>query len=85
MSVFADRKSNPALQKISMIGGASAAILGLLAWKYPDRAVFDEHREGIVCQPGYPLVGGLPTIVRNKEKMHDLFMTGFELSGALTT
>ena len=84
MSVFVDRK-NSALQKIGMIGGASAAILGLLALKYPDRAIFDEHREGIVTQPGYPLVGGLPAIVINKEKMHDLFMTGFELTGALTT
>ncbi|KAI7852169.1 cytochrome P450 [Circinella umbellata] len=85
MSVFGDRKNNSALQKIGIIGGASAAILGLLALKYPDRAIFDEHREGIPTQPGYPLVGGLPTIVRYKEKMHDLFMTGFELTGALTT
>ncbi|KAI9490825.1 cytochrome P450 [Zychaea mexicana] len=85
MSAFGDRKNNAILQKIGVVGGATAAVLGLLALKYPDRAIFDEHREGIVRQPGWPLVGGLPSIVGNKEQMHELFMAGFENTGALTT
>ncbi|KAI8137496.1 cytochrome P450 [Fennellomyces sp. T-0311] len=68
-----------------MIGGVTTAVLALLALKYPDRAVFDEHREGIPSQKGWPLIGNLPAIISNKETMHHLFMQGFSDLGVLTT
>ncbi|CDS07716.1 hypothetical protein LRAMOSA01665 [Lichtheimia ramosa] len=85
MSLLGDRKNNPVLQKAGIIGGATAAVLGLLALKYPDRAIFDEHREGIPYTKGWPLVGILPTLVANKERIHHMFLEGFELSDSLTS
>ena len=85
MSVFGDRKNNSALQKVGMIGGVTTAVLAILAWKYPDRAVFDEHREGIATQKGWPLIGNLPALLSHKETMHNLFLDGFENLGTLTT
>ncbi|PHZ08608.1 uncharacterized protein RHIMIDRAFT_241368 [Rhizopus microsporus ATCC 52813] len=38
------------------VGGAAAAGLIALSLIYHDRAIFDEVREGIKTQPGWPLV-----------------------------
>ncbi|CEI92088.1 hypothetical protein RMCBS344292_06361 [Rhizopus microsporus] len=65
--------------------GLSAAVLTALAIKYPDRAVFDEHREGIAYKKGWPLLGGLPAILSNADKLHDFFMKGFTEMDSLTT
>lgn len=65
--------------------GISAAIIGALAIKYPDRALFDEHRPNIPQKIGWPLVGMLPSIVNNSSKMHEMLLRGFSDSGALTT
>ncbi|GAA5809153.1 hypothetical protein MFLAVUS_002558 [Mucor flavus] len=65
--------------------GVSVAVIGALAVKYPDRAVFDEHRPGIPYRSGYPLVGMLPSLMINSSKMHDVLLRGFTDSKALTT
>ncbi|KAI9352363.1 cytochrome P450 [Pilaira anomala] len=65
--------------------GISAAIVGAFAIKYPDRALFDEHRPNIPQKIGWPLVGMLPAIVNNSSKMHEMLLRGFSDSGALTT
>ncbi|KAG0749659.1 hypothetical protein G6F16_003497 [Rhizopus arrhizus] len=65
--------------------GLSTALLTALAIKYPDRAIFDEHREGIAYKKGWPLVGQLPVIISNAELMHEFFMNGFNDLDSLTT
>ncbi|KAI9009909.1 cytochrome P450 [Phycomyces nitens] len=68
-----------------MIGSVSAVVLGLLALKYPDRAIFSEHRKGIHHSRGWPLLGATPSFIWNKDKIHDYFLNQFEKSGALTS
>lgn len=65
--------------------GLSTALLTALLIKYPDRAIFDEHREGIAYKKGWPLVGQLPAIISNAELMHEFFMNGFNELDSLTT
>ncbi|KAI8887433.1 cytochrome P450 [Backusella circina FSU 941] len=65
--------------------GLSTAIVAGLALKYNDRALFDEHREGIASKPGWPIVGNLPAIIMNAEKVHQFFLEGFNINKALTT
>ncbi|KAI9468452.1 MAG: cytochrome P450, partial [Benjaminiella poitrasii] len=67
------------------LGATALAFTGLLALKYPDRAVFDQNREGIAHKKGWPLVGGLPEILSNVDNMHDFFLTGFTRLNSLTT
>jgi hypothetical protein len=59
------------------ISGAALAGVGLLSAIYNDRAVFDPKRPGIKTQSGWPLVGNLPLLVQNKDKMHDFLLAGF--------
>lgn len=66
------------------VGGAAAAGIALLAAIYHDRAVFDENREGIKTQPGWPLVGNLPLLLQYREKMHDFLLEGFTRLDELT-
>ncbi|ORX50219.1 cytochrome P450 [Hesseltinella vesiculosa] len=61
---------------------SSAAILGVLSWFYPDRALFTEKRD-IPNGKSYPIVGALPFIVAHKNKIHDLFRTGFSMTNTL--
>ncbi|KAI8642442.1 cytochrome P450 [Parasitella parasitica] len=65
--------------------GVSAAIITALAIKYPDRALFDERREGIAEKPGWPIVGRLPEIVSNAETLHEYLLHGFTSTNSLTT
>lgn len=65
--------------------GVSAAILTALAVKYPDRALFDEHRENISHKKGWPIVGSLPHIISNAENMHEFLLSGFVSMDTLTT
>lgn len=85
MPALADYRNHPAVRTAAFAGSATAAIVGLLALKYNDRAIFDEHREGIATKPGWPLVGQLPSLVANKEKIHEWFLEGFEDLDVLTT
>ncbi|KAI9309683.1 cytochrome P450 [Cunninghamella echinulata] len=61
-----------------MAVGASAAILGALAYKYPNRLVFTDARSDILSIGGYPLIGVTPDIIANKERMQELFMENFD-------
>jgi fatty acid omega-hydroxylase len=65
--------------------GLSAVILTALAIKYPDRAVFDEHREGISHNGGWPILGSLPHIISNAENLHEFLLNGFTKLDSLTT
>lgn len=65
--------------------GVSATILTALAIKYPDRAVFDEHREGIPHKGGWPILGSLPSIIGNAENLHEFLLSGFTTMNSLTT
>lgn len=77
MSILTD---NPFVQAV----GISAAIIGALALKYPDRAIFDEHRPGIAFKPGHPLVGTLPSLMLNSSKIHDILLRTFTDTRKLT-
>ncbi|KAI7891571.1 cytochrome P450 [Mucor mucedo] len=65
--------------------GVSAAIIGVCALKYPDRAIFDEKREDIASNGGWPIVGALPAIIYNAERMHEFLLNGFIKLNTLTT
>ncbi|KAI8139709.1 cytochrome P450 [Fennellomyces sp. T-0311] len=70
------------------IGGATVAagtaILGLLALKYNDRAIFTERREGIPFVRGDPLVGSLFQQLKNKDRVLDNILDMVESHDALT-
>lgn len=66
------------------IGGAALAGVALLSTIYHDRAVFDERREGIKTQSGWPLVGNLPVLIQYKEKIHDFLLGGFNQLDEMT-
>ncbi|KAF7723244.1 Protein kinase alk2 [Apophysomyces ossiformis] len=83
MSTF-DYKNHPMLKTAGMVAGATTAVLAVLALKYPDRAIFDEHREGIACRPGWPLLGSLPALLANNQVMHDFLLEGFTQTDAMT-
>jgi hypothetical protein len=53
------------------------ATIGVLALKYPNRALFHEEREGVCRKNGWPIVGSLPTILSRKDAIHELFLERF--------
>ncbi|KAI8376493.1 cytochrome P450 [Radiomyces spectabilis] len=73
-----------ALKALAIAGGATAAVLSLLAIKYPDRAVFDELREGVPNVPGVPLLGNLPKMLSRTDDINDWTTETFEQANALT-
>jgi len=58
--------------------GAAAAVIGALAAKYNDRAVFHPARADIARHPGWPLIGNLPMLLQYKDKIYDFFAEGFD-------
>ncbi|KAI8065271.1 cytochrome P450 [Gongronella butleri] len=64
--------------------GAVVAGIAALAAKYHDRAIFDEHNPGTQRSVGYPLVGGLPYLMANKHRIHELMLTPYTKYGAMT-
>lgn len=69
---------------LNYVGGAAAATITVLGAIYHDRAVFDEKREGIKTQPGWPLLGTLPYLIKYKHCMHDFLLEGFNQIDDLT-
>ncbi|KAI8138205.1 cytochrome P450 [Fennellomyces sp. T-0311] len=63
---------------------SGATILGLLAAKYSDRAVFYERPEGVVFAPGAPLVGSLFSQIKNKERFLEAVDERLEKFNSLT-
>ncbi|KAF7721306.1 hypothetical protein EC973_004948 [Apophysomyces ossiformis] len=55
----------------------AAAILTILAFRYPDRALFHEWPQHVPVKKGFPIVGSLPYIRKNKERIHDFIMGVF--------
>lgn len=72
------------LSTTGKVGLASAGVLALLMAKYPDRAIFDEYREGIPHRKGVPLLGMLPIVLSNRYRLHDLQLDNFESLDSLT-
>ncbi|KAI7857447.1 cytochrome P450 [Circinella umbellata] len=77
--------STETLSSLQTLGLAGAAAVAALAVKYNDRAIFDEHRPGIAYRKGYPLVGGLPILLKNRSNIHDFLTQNFEELDAMTT
>ena len=61
-----------------------AAALGLLAFRYNDRAIFTERRKGIFFAPTDPLVGGLLKQLNNKHRLHDYLIEVMEKLDVMT-
>ncbi|ORX61453.1 cytochrome P450 [Hesseltinella vesiculosa] len=72
------------IDMFTLTAGAAVAGIAALAAKYNNRAIFDEHNENTEYTDGYPLVGGMPYILKHKDKIHDLLDTGFRMKDALT-
>ncbi|CAO3607772.1 unnamed protein product [Cunninghamella blakesleeana] len=68
----------------NIAAGATAAVIGALAYKYPNRVVFTDARADIDSIGGYPLIGVTPDIVRNRERIQELFMENFDRFDKLT-
>jgi hypothetical protein len=62
---------NPVIKAATLAAGASATLLVGMALKYHDRAIFETHNPRTPIQKGYPLVGSLPDMLREKENLHD--------------
>lgn len=60
------------------------AIITALAVRYPDRAMFDEYRTGIPFKKGWPLVGRLLHILKDRESVHEHFLECFTDLKSLT-
>ena len=75
---------NEQLSITGKIGLAGAGALAALMAKYPDRAIFDEYREGIPHRKGVPLLGMLPIVLANRYRLHDLQLDNFESLDSLT-
>ncbi|KAI8139811.1 cytochrome P450 [Fennellomyces sp. T-0311] len=82
MPSFIDNKS--ATQLVTVATGTAAGILGLLALKYNDRAIFAERRTDIPFMAGEPLIGTLGFQLRNKSRLYDYMMDTFERMDTLT-
>ncbi|KAI9309679.1 cytochrome P450 [Cunninghamella echinulata] len=79
------RKSqNSYLQTAGIAAGAAAAVLGVLAYKYPNRLVFTEDREDIPSFDALPLVGITPRIVTNMNRVQNYFLEALERNHVLT-
>jgi hypothetical protein len=61
-----------------------AAVTGLLAYKYPDRAIFDEPRKNVLNQKGVPLLGNLLKISKNKHRFFEYMLEVYEQLDTLT-
>lgn len=78
------KSQHPYMQTANMVAGGAALVLAALALKYPDRPAFTESRHDIPSGGGYPLIGIAPSIILNKERMHDYFLEGFEKLNTMT-
>jgi hypothetical protein len=65
--------------------GVSAAIVTALALKYPDRALFDDDRVEIPHKKGWPIIGGLPALLSNAQRVHEFMLDGFTSLNTMTT
>lgn len=69
---------------LGITAAAVASITALLALKYPDRGVFHEHREGLIDMVGTPILGNLPSMVKNMDRFYDYLTEHYEKMNTLT-
>lgn len=61
------------------------SITAALALKYPDCALFDEHRENLAHpKGGVPILGNLLTLSRNKDRYFEYVVEIFESLDTMT-
>lgn len=72
------------LQSIGTVGAATAAVLAALALKYNDRPFLYEHPEGIPYLKGLPLLGNLPKLLSNIDRIYDFQSDQFNELDTLT-
>lgn len=60
-----------------------AVITGLFV-KYPDCALFDQHRKDIPYIKGAPLIGNLAAISRNKNRYFEYLLEIYEALDTMT-
>lgn len=76
---------SPSITGITCISAATVAtVTALLAWRYPDRAVFHEHRTGLIDLEGTPILGNLPSMVKNLDKFYDYLVDNYEKLNTMT-
>jgi hypothetical protein len=68
----------------SLILSIAAIATTVLAIKYPDRALFDEHRENVPHPKGVPILGGLLALSRNKDRYFEYVVELYEQLDTLT-
>lgn len=71
-------------QQLAIAGAAVSSIITLMSLKYHDRPLFYEHIKDIPFVKGYPLVGNLPTLIKNIGRRLDYAVELYEKTGALT-
>ncbi|ORE06666.1 cytochrome P450 [Rhizopus microsporus var. microsporus] len=71
-------------QQLAIAGAAVSSIITLMSLKYHDRPLFYEHIKDIPFIKGYPLVGNLPTLIKNIGRRLDYAVELYEKTGALT-
>ncbi|KAF1806457.1 cytochrome P450 CYP5203 [Mucor lusitanicus] len=69
---------------LGITAAAVASITALLALKYPDRGVFHEHREGLIDMEGAPILGNLPSMIKNLDRFYDYLTEHYEKMDTLT-
>jgi hypothetical protein len=70
----------------AIVLSAVATLTGLLALKYPDRALFDEHRENVPYpkKGTVPILGNLLNVSRNKNRYFEYVVELYEQLDTLT-
>lgn len=68
----------------AIVLSAIATITAALALKYPDRALFDEHRENLAHPKGVPILGNLLNLSRNKDRYFEYVVEIFENLDTMT-
>ncbi|CAO3693849.1 unnamed protein product [Rhizopus stolonifer] len=77
-------KDIPVGQQVAFAGAVASSALALLSIKYHDRPTFYEHNKDIPYVKGYPLLGNLPTLLSNIERIYDHQLDMFEELDVLT-
>lgn len=77
-------KDIPVGQQVALAGALASSALAYLSIKYHDRPTFYEHSKDIPYVKGYPLLGNLPSLLSNIERIYDYQLDMFEKMDVLT-
>jgi hypothetical protein len=84
MTFSAKKSQHPYMQTASLITGGATLLLAALAYKYPDRPMFTEARDGFLAPAAYPLVGITPSVLMRRHTIHDYLLELVERYHVLT-